>query len=85
MGVEMEKVITITDTAGLHAKLATKLVQISNKYDVEVHLAYENIIVDAKSILGLMSLAVPQGRNVKFIANGKDAEKAIKEIQKLLE
>ncbi len=81
----MEKIITITDTAGLHAQLATKLVQISNKYDVDVRLEYENITVDAKSILGLMSLAVPNGKNVKFIAEGKDAEKAINEIQKLLE
>lgn len=81
----MEKVITIKDTAGLHAQLATKLVQISNKYDVEVRLEYENISVDAKSILGLMSLAVPNGKNVKFIAEGKDAEKAINEIQNLLE
>jgi phosphotransferase system HPr-like phosphotransfer protein len=32
-----------------------------------------------------MSLAVPNGKNVKFIAEGKDAEKAINEIQKLLE
>jgi phosphocarrier protein HPr len=81
----MEKVITIKDTEGLHAQLATKLVQISNKYDVEVRLEYANITVDAKSILGLMSLAVPSGKNVKFIAEGKDAENAINEIQKLLE
>ncbi len=81
----MEKVITIRDTAGLHAQLATKLVQISNKYDVEVRLEYDNITVDAKSILGLMSLAVPRGKNIKFIAEGADSEIAIKEIQNLLE
>ena len=81
----MEKVITIKDTAGLHAQLATKLVQISNKFDVVVRLEYENITVDAKSILGLMSLAVPSGKNIRFIADGEDAQEAINEIQNLLE
>jgi phosphocarrier protein len=80
----MEKVITIKSTKGLHAQLANKLVQVSNKYDVEVHLQYENVKIDAKSILGLMSLAVPNGENVMVVANGKDSEKAILEIEKLL-
>lgn len=80
----MEKVITIKSTEGLHARLANKLVQVSNKYDVDVHLAYEHVKIDAKSILGLMSLAVPKGKNVKVIANGEDAEVVIEEIEKIL-
>jgi phosphocarrier protein len=80
----MEKIITIKSTKGLHAQLANKLVQVSNKYDVEIYLQYENVKIDAKSILGLMSLAVPNGENVKVVANGVDSEKAIKEIEKLL-
>ena len=80
----MEKTITIKSTEGLHAQLATKLVYISTRYDVEVRLEYKNVTVDAKSILSLMSLAVPKGRNVKLIAEGKDAQKAIKEIEKLI-
>lgn len=80
----MEKVITIQSTKGLHARLASKLVQISNSYDAEVYLAYDDVKVDAKSILGLLSLAVPHGENVKVVADGNDAEIAIKEIEKLL-
>lgn len=80
----MEKTITIKSTEGLHAQLAYKLVQISNRYDVDVHLAYEHVTIDAKSILGLMSLAVPYGKNVKVVADGEDADKAIQEIEKLL-
>ena len=80
----MEKTITIKSTEGLHAQLANKLVYISTKYDVEVRLEYKNVTVDAKSILSLMSLAVPKGRNVKLIAEGKDAQKAIEEIEKLI-
>lgn len=80
----MEKTITITSTKGLHAQLANKLVQITNKLDVDMKLVYQNVVVDAKSILGLMSLAVPQGKNVELIAKGSDAEKAILEIENIL-
>jgi phosphocarrier protein len=80
----MEKNIVIKSTAGLHASLASKLVQTASKYDVDVKLIYADKEVDAKSILGLMSLAVPEGTNVKILAEGNDAEKAIKELQKIL-
>lgn len=80
----MEKTITIKDTAGLHAKLAAKVVQTASKYDVDIRLEYEHVTIDAKSILGLMSLAVPKGKNVKLIAEGDDAEKAIEAIEKIL-
>ena len=80
----MEREITIKSTEGLHAQLASKLVQVSNRYDVDLHLAYEHVKIDAKSILGLMSLAVPHGKNVRVVANGEEAELAILEIEKIL-
>jgi len=80
----MEKSIMIKSTAGLHASLASKLVQTASKYNVDVTLVYEDKVVDAKSILGLMSLAVPKGENVKLQAVGNEAEKAIKELEKIL-
>lgn len=80
----MEKTIIVKSTAGLHASLASKVVQTASKYDVDIKLIYGDKIVDAKSILGLMSLAVPNGTNVKLIAEGNDAEQAIAEIQKIL-
>ncbi|PKL00547.1 MAG: HPr family phosphocarrier protein [Tenericutes bacterium HGW-Tenericutes-1] len=80
----MEKVITIKSTAGLHAQIAAKMVQTASKYDVDIRLVYANVTIDAKSILGLMSLAVPAGENVKLIAIGDKAEKAIADIEKIL-
>lgn len=80
----MERVIEIKSTVGLHASLAAKLVQTASKYDVDVKLHYKNQVVDAKSILGLMSLAIPSGENVKLVAVGPDTEKALKSIEKLL-
>lgn len=80
----MEKTITISSTEGLHAQIANKVVQTSNKYDVDLKLVYEQVTIDAKSILSLMSLAIPPGKNVQVIATGKDAEIAILEIEKIL-
>ena len=80
----MKSEITITNTEGLHAALASKIVQVSKKYDASVVIEYTDKVVDAKSILGLMSLAVPQGENIKVITEGNDAEKALKDIKKIL-
>ena len=80
----MEKEILLQSTVGLHASLASKVVQTASKYSVDVRLTYKDKVVDAKSILGLMSLAIPTGENVRITAEGVDAEKAIKDIEKIL-
>jgi len=80
----MEKTIMIKSTAGLHAELAAKIVQTASKYDVDIRLVYAHVTIDAKSILGLMSLAVPQGENVKLVAVGEKAALAIAAIEKIL-
>lgn len=80
----MKTEITIKSTSGLHAMLASKVVQLSSKYDADVRIEYTDKVVDAKSILGLMSLAVPKGDNVKVVAEGPDAEQALNEIKKIL-
>lgn len=81
----MEKRIVVKNTAGLHASLAAKLVQAASKYDVDITLHYKDEVIDLKSILGLMSLAVPSGRDVVVVAEGDQAEAAINEIASILE
>lgn len=81
----MEKTILVKSTVGLHASLAAKVVQAASKYDVDINLYYNDKIVDVKSILGLMSLAIPSGENVKVVATGSDAEAAINDIAEILE
>jgi phosphocarrier protein len=81
----MEKEILVKSTVGLHASLAAKVVQAASKYAVDITLHYHDKVVDVKSILGLMSLAVPHGENVVIVAQGDQAEKAIDEIAELLQ
>lgn len=80
----IEEKIVINSTGGLHAKLAAKLVQVSSKYSIDFRLVYKNKIIDLKSILGLMSLAVPQGESVILNIAGKDAHVAMEEIKEIL-
>lgn len=80
----MGREIIIKNTQGLHASLAAKLVKVTSKYDVDVKLYYKDKVVDLKSILGLMSLAIPSGENVKVYAEGPDAIHALLEIETLL-
>lgn len=81
----MEKTIVVKSTVGLHASLAAKVVQAASKYNVDINLHYNDKIVDVKSILGLMSLAIPSGENVKVVATGEEAEAAINDIAQILE
>lgn len=81
----MEKTIVVKSTVGLHASLAAKVVQAASKYNVDINLHYNDKIVDVKSILGLMSLAIPSGENVKVVATGEEAEAAINDIAEILE
>ncbi|MCR5349917.1 MAG: HPr family phosphocarrier protein [Acholeplasmatales bacterium] len=81
----MKKEIVIKSTVGLHASLAAKIVQAASNYAVDIFLHYKEETIDVKSILGLMSLAVPCGENVVLEANGENAENAINDIAALLE
>lgn len=80
----MEKTIVVKSTVGLHASLAAKVVQAASKYSVDINLHYHNKTIDVKSILGLMSLAIPSGENVVIEATGDQAEAAIADIATIL-
>jgi len=80
----VEKTIMLNNTNGLHASLASKIVHMASRYDALVRLIYKDQVVDAKSILGLMSLAIPYGDNVEVHVVGPDAETAVEELEKLL-
>ena len=80
----MKKEIIIKSTAGLHASIASQVVKAASQYDADIRLVYADKTVDAKSILGLMSLAIPSGENVVLIAHGSDAARVIEDIEKVL-
>lgn len=80
----LKQQITLRSTAGLHATLASKIVFLTSKYNAKVEIEYADTTIDAKSILGLISLAIPSGENLTVITHGEDAEQAMNELKKLL-
>jgi phosphocarrier protein HPr len=80
----MEKVFTVTAESGIHARPATMLVQTASKFDSEINLEYNGKKVNLKSIMGVMSLGIPQGAQIKISAEGNDAAEAMNALTETL-
>ena len=80
----VEKVVTIKNKQGLHARPAALFVQIANKFVSEITLAKGRQKINGKSIMGIMMLAAGAGSKVTVTANGDDADRAMIELEKLL-
>ncbi|MNI77519.1 Phosphocarrier protein HPr [compost metagenome] len=80
----VKKTFTVTDELGIHTRPASILVQAASKYNAEVNIEYNGRGVNLKSIVGVMSLGIPQGAQIRIVAVGSDADKAIQEIEEVL-
>lgn len=69
---------------GLHARPAALFVQEANKFSSEVFVEKDDKKVNAKSIMGIMSLAISSGTEVYISAEGADAEQAIAALVSLV-
>ena len=67
----------------MHARAATKLAQLSMKFQAKIIIELEGKQADASSIMALMLLAGAKGKSVKVITQGEDAEQALKNITQL--
>ena len=78
------KKMTIDIPTGLEARPVALLVQIASQYDSSIYVEHENKKVNAKSIMGMMTLGLNTGEEVVITANGSDEETAIAGIEKYL-
>ncbi|VAV82379.1 hypothetical protein MNBD_DELTA01-880 [hydrothermal vent metagenome] len=81
----IEKDFKITNRLGLHARAASRFVQISNKFDSEIFIAKDGQEVNGKSIMGILILAAACGSVVTLRADGSDAKSAIDSLGGLIE
>lgn len=77
--------VTIQNKAGLHARPSSMIVKVASKYVCEIYIGTENNMVNAKSIMGVMTLGAGYGTNIVVRAEGDDEEKAIEEIKLLFD
>ncbi len=78
------KAVRIQLDGGLEARPVAMLVQVASQHDSTVYLETEGKRVNAKSIMGMMSLGLDTGEMVTVIADGTDEENAVEDIAKYL-
>lgn len=79
------KEVVVKCESGLHNRQATYFVQKANEYVSTIWLESENRKMNAKSLLGIMSLGVVTGATVTLSADGSDAEAAVNALEELLQ
>jgi len=78
------KTVTIQIPTGLEARPAAMLVQVASQFESIIYLENNSKKVNAKSIMGMMTLGLATGEPVTVIAEGIDEEKAIHDIEQYL-
>ncbi len=79
------KSIEIKLQGGLEARPVAELVQLASKYDSTVHIEAQSKKVNAKSIMGMMTLNRNAGEEVTVIAEGSDEESAVADMENFLQ
>lgn len=79
-----EKEIVVRCESGLHNRQATYFVQKANEFDCNIWVVSQNRRMNAKSLLGIMSLGIVTGSTVTLLAEGADAEAAVNALEELL-
>ena len=70
---------------GLKAKAAASFVQVANQFDSQILIEFSNKKINAKSIMGLLSLGVKKGESIYVFANGGDEKDAVEALAELVE
>lgn len=79
------KKVTVMNQVGLHARPATFLIQKANEFKSSVWIEKDERKVNAKSLLGVLSLGVAKGATISIIADGTDEVKAVDTLCALIE
>ena len=81
----LRKEVTITNSIGLHARPATFFIQKANSYKSLIWVEKDERKVNAKSLLGVLSLGIAKGMTITIIADGQDEDTAISGLSQLIE
>lgn len=79
------KNVTVQNQVGLHARPATFFIQKANEFKATIWIEKDERRVNAKSLLGVLSLGIVGGTEIKVIADGNDEEAAVNALVALVE
>lgn len=77
--------VTVKNSVGLHARPATFFIQRANEFKASIWVEKDERRVNAKSLLGVLSLGIVKGTSISIIADGSDEEEAVKTLVELIE
>lgn len=80
----VSKDITIQNEVGLHARPATFFIQKANEFKSSIWVVKDERKVNAKSLLGILSLGITRGTTVTLVADGSDENEAIESLDNLI-
>ena len=78
-----EQIITISNRAGIHARPAAVLVQAAKDFQSNIYFEKNNDRINAKSIMGILTLAAAYKTELKIIAEGEDEKQAVEALVRL--
>ena len=79
-----ERSVIIVNKLGLHARAASKFVNLASRYHCEIEIERDSRRVNGKSIMGVMMLAASKGTTVTIYADGEDAEEGLDALEALV-
>ncbi|HWP38209.1 MAG TPA: HPr family phosphocarrier protein [Gemmatimonadales bacterium] len=79
-----ERTVEIVNELGLHARPAAEFVKIASRFRSNIQVARDNMTVNGKSVLGVMTLAAERGSSLVIRAEGDDADAAVAALERLV-
>ncbi len=79
----IERVLLVQNRLGLHARAAAQLVQLMNRFESDATLSREGVSANAKSIMGVLTLAAACGTEVAVKVEGPDEAQAMQALEQL--
>ena len=80
----VRKTVTVELASGLEARPAAMLVQVASQYDSNIYVEVDSKRVNAKSIMGMMTLGLTAGESITISADGADEDQAVSDIENYL-
>ena len=78
------KEIVVRNQVGLHARPATFFIQKANEFKSSIWIEVEERRINAKSLLGVLSMGITKGTRISLIAEGPDEEEAVNTLTEML-
>jgi phosphocarrier protein len=83
-GSQAQRSVKIRNRLGMHARAAVKFVQLANHFACDINVIRDDVQVNGKSIMGLLTLVAAFGSDVMVVASGVDAQQAVDALAALV-